>query len=97
VETTTDQIRHCLPGSAFGSRPRELADWEMIALGGVAGALASLLTTPADVMKTRIMTAAAEQSVNAGAILVRPTMGNSGCPGASAVCPSMAVLRAKWG
>lgn len=58
-------------GSAFGRRRRELADWEMIALGGMAGALASLLTTPADVMKTRIMTAAADKAVNAGAILVR--------------------------
>jgi Mitochondrial carrier protein len=42
----------------------------MIALGGMAGALASLLTTPADVMKTRIMTAAADCAVNPGAILV---------------------------
>lgn len=57
-------------GSAFGGGGRELANWEVIALGGLAGALASVATTPADVMKTRIMTAAAAESVNAGALLV---------------------------
>lgn len=46
-------------GSAWGGRPRELAPWQTIAIGGLAGALASLATMPADVLKTRIMTAAA--------------------------------------
>ena len=43
----------------------------MIAIGGLAGALASIATTPADVLKTRMMTAAAAESVSIGAILVR--------------------------
>lgn len=42
----------------------------MIAIGGAAGALASLATMPADVLKTRIMTAAAGSAVpNAGVLL----------------------------
>jgi hypothetical protein len=57
-------------GSAFGGGGRDLANWEVIAIGGLAGALASIATTPADVLKTRIMTAAATESINAGALLV---------------------------
>ena len=54
-------------GSAWGGRPRELEAWQYIAIGGAAGALASLATMPADVLKTRIMTAAAGTAVpNAG-------------------------------
>lgn len=37
-----------------------------------AGGLAAIATTPADVVKTRIMTSAAAQSVGAGAMLARP-------------------------
>ena len=40
---------------------RDLAPWEVIAIGGIAGALAAVATTPADVVKTRIMTAAVDQ------------------------------------
>jgi Mitochondrial carrier protein len=54
-------------GSAWGGRPGELEAWQYIAIGGAAGALASLATMPADVLKTRIMTAAAGTAVpNAG-------------------------------
>jgi hypothetical protein len=46
-------------GSAWGGRPRELANWQYIAIGGAAGAMASVATMPMDVLKTRIMTASA--------------------------------------
>lgn len=39
----------------------------MVAIGALAGALASIATTPADVIKTRIMTASAAQAVSTGA------------------------------
>lgn len=56
-------------GDSFGGQGRDLAPWETIALGALAGALASVGTTPADVMKTRIMTSAADKAVNPAAIL----------------------------
>ena len=34
-------------GSAFGGPGRDLKDWQVIAIGGLAGALASIATTPA--------------------------------------------------
>lgn len=34
-------------GSAFGGPARDLKDWQIIAIGGLAGALASIATTPA--------------------------------------------------
>jgi hypothetical protein len=65
-------------GSAFGGGTgRELAHWEVIAIGGLAGGLAAIATTPADVLKTRIMTATAAQSLGAGAMLVRPAAFNT--------------------
>ena len=57
-------------GNSFGGKGRDLAPWETIALGALAGALASVGTTPADVMKTRIMTAAADQAVDPRAIFL---------------------------
>jgi Mitochondrial carrier protein len=65
--------REAQAGSAWGGRPRELESWQYIAIGGAAGALASLATMPADVLKTRIMTAAAGSATpNAGGIVVPP-------------------------
>jgi len=53
------QLKKVANGSAWGDRPRELANWQYIAIGGAAGAMASVMTMPMDVLKTRIMTAAA--------------------------------------
>jgi len=57
-------------GSSFGGKGRELAPWEMLALGALAGAIASISTCPADVMKTRVMTAATETAVDPKAIFI---------------------------
>ena len=57
-------------GHSFGGKGRELAPWETLALGALAGALASITTCPADVMKTRVMTAAAEKVVDPKKILM---------------------------
>ena len=46
-----------LKKGARGSKARELAAWEYIVLGTLAGAIAGVATTPSDVLKTRIMTA----------------------------------------
>ena len=57
-------------GEAFGQKPRELAPRQVLAIGGLAGALASIVATPADVVKTRIMTASSSQAVSSGAWLL---------------------------
>ncbi|KAK9907446.1 hypothetical protein WJX75_003901 [Coccomyxa subellipsoidea] len=64
------QLKRVFDGSAFGGGGRELPNWEVIAIGGLAGAIAAIATTPADVVKTRIMTAAANESISAGTLLV---------------------------
>ena len=52
--------------SAGGDTPaRDLSRAQLLLLGGAAGAAASLFTTPADVVKTRCMTAAAGAGVSA--------------------------------
>lgn len=56
-------------GSSFGGKGRELAPWETLALGALAGSLASISTCPADVVKTRIMTHAVDKAVNPGQII----------------------------
>eukprot|EP00873_Tetraselmis_striata_P012202 jgi/Tetstr1/432466/TSEL_021842.t1 len=49
---------------------RELSSTETVATGALAGAIASILTTPADVMKTRIMTLPAGQSFQIGKMVI---------------------------
>lgn len=46
---------------ATSNGKQELAPWQTIALGAASGAMAAVLTTPGDVMKTRIMTAPADK------------------------------------
>ena len=49
---------------------RQLSNPETIAIGALAGASASFLTTPADVVKSRLMTAAAGSSTSTATIIV---------------------------
>lgn len=65
-----EQFKKAAKGNSFGGKGRELAPWEMLALGALAGAIASVSTCPADVMKTRVMTAAAETAVDPKAIFL---------------------------
>ena len=53
------------PGSA-----KELTSAQTIAIGAMSGAIAAVLTTPADVMKTRIMTLPAGQQFNFGGMVL---------------------------
>ena len=56
--------------AASGGTPaRDLSRHEMIALGAAAGAAASLFTTPCDVIKTRVATAALGSRVDAATAL----------------------------
>ena len=78
-------------GEAFGQKPRELAPWQVVAIGGLAGALASIATTPADVVKTRIMTASASQAVSSGARWVDVARCAGSAPLAMSSC-----MRLQW-
>ena len=60
-----EQYKRAATGEFYGLRPRKLSNVECIALGALAGASASLLTTPADVLKSRLMTAAAGSNLTA--------------------------------
>ena len=65
-----EQYKRCFNGSHFGSATRELSTREYIMIGGLAGASASLITTPADVIKSRMMTAAAGTRATTGKVIV---------------------------
>jgi hypothetical protein len=65
-----EQYKRCINGAYFGNTVREMANHEYIAIGALAGATASFLTTPADVVKSRLMTAAAGSTVSTGQVLV---------------------------
>ncbi|KAK9805827.1 hypothetical protein WJX73_004404 [Symbiochloris irregularis] len=64
-----EQIKRFAQGSFKHGTQKELAPWEVILIGGVAGMLAAVATTPADVVKTRIMTSAIDQRLTAGGVL----------------------------
>ena len=86
---------HVAAGNSFGGKGRDLAPWETIALGALAGALASVGTTPADVMKTRIMTAAADQAVDPRAIFLG-IIRNEGVGELNPLRPPTAAPRRAW-
>eukprot|EP00899_Mesostigma_viride_P002627 jgi/Mesvir1/12365/Mv00548-RA.1 len=49
-----EQLKNLIRGGKEGVG-RELAPWEKLGIGAMAGALAAMVTTPADVLKTRMM------------------------------------------
>jgi Mitochondrial carrier protein len=65
-----EQYCRVLNGSYFGSGAAELKDWQVLGIGGLAGATASFLTTPADVLKSRMMTAPAGSTAKLGSVIV---------------------------
>jgi hypothetical protein len=65
-----EQYKRCFNGAYFGSATRELSNREYIALGALAGASASLVTTPADVIKSRMMTTPAGTQARTAQVIV---------------------------
>lgn len=57
-------------GEAFGHKPKQLSRAQYLGIGALAGAFAAVLTTPADVMKTRIMTAGPGSTLTPGMIFM---------------------------
>ncbi|XP_047334815.1 calcium-dependent mitochondrial ATP-magnesium/phosphate carrier protein 1-like [Impatiens glandulifera] len=49
---------------------RELEAWESMAVGAISGGLTAIMTTPIDVMKTRMMTAPAGQPISATIVFI---------------------------
>jgi hypothetical protein len=60
-----------LKAMARGVTGRELSPWQTIAVGALSGAVAAVATTPADVLKTRIMTGRAPAGLGALALAQR--------------------------
>ncbi len=60
-----------LKAVARGVTGRELTPWQTIAVGALSGAAAAVATTPADVLKTRIMTGRAPAGLGALALAQR--------------------------
>ena len=55
---------------AGAGQARELTSAQTIGIGALSGAIAAVLTTPADVIKTRIMTLPAGQSFSFGQMVL---------------------------
>ena len=53
-----EQLKKGFNDWSIAKYDRELNTWQVIGVGGLSGALAAVATTPADVLKTRMMTAA---------------------------------------
>jgi len=60
-----------LKALARGVSGHELTPWQTIAVGALSGAIAAVATTPADVLKTRIMTGRAPAGLSALALAQR--------------------------
>ena len=58
-----EQFKLLFDGTYRGKEPRQLNNWQMIGIGALAGGSASFITTPFDVIKSRMMTAAAGESM----------------------------------
>ena len=53
-----EQLKKAATKYSKEKRGKDLEPWETIAVGALSGAIAACLTTPADVLKTRLMTSA---------------------------------------
>ena len=62
-------LKKTFRGEFFGGG-RELRTWEILTVGALSGALGAIATTPADVVKTRIMSAAPGTVVSPSQILI---------------------------
>eukprot|EP01025_Chloroclados_australasicus_P046462 TRINITY_DN5125_c0_g3_i1.p1 TRINITY_DN5125_c0_g3~~TRINITY_DN5125_c0_g3_i1.p1 ORF type:complete len:657 (+),score=78.61 TRINITY_DN5125_c0_g3_i1:122-2092(+) len=67
-----EYLKKVVSGELFNpeSPPKQLSIQQTIGVGALSGAIAAILTTPADVLKTRIMTAGVGVNVSAVNILV---------------------------
>lgn len=70
MQVLYEQYKRLFNGEYFGGSVRALSNPETLAIGALAGASASFITTPADVVKSRLMTAAAGSSTSTATIIV---------------------------
>lgn len=70
LQVLYEQYKRCFSGEYFGTHVRQLSTAETIGIGALAGASASFISTPADVVKSRLMTTAAGSSISTRQIVV---------------------------
>jgi hypothetical protein len=70
MQVLYEQYKRIFNGEYFGSCVRQLSSAETIAIGALAGASASFVSTPADVVKSRLMTTAAGSTFSTTQIIV---------------------------
>ncbi|GMH35620.1 hypothetical protein BSKO_03488 [Bryopsis sp. KO-2023] len=63
-------LKKVFRGEMFGGEGRDLKPWQTVMVGALSGAMGAIVTTPADVLKTRIMTAEVGSKVAASQILI---------------------------